>query len=131
MAKRKRKPSRGARVWRTLAATIFLLIVFAIGTVAGLVAAYARNLPDIGRMADYQPASATRIFARDGTLLAHTITLDRCSFSFSVLSVFFPARLSQAKDDFSCGRTRSSPRHSRHRRVLHFCRVKAPNYRMG
>ena len=35
-----------------------------------MVAAYARNLPDISRMADYQPASATRIFARDGTLLA-------------------------------------------------------------
>ena len=33
-------------------------------------AAYARNLPDISRMADYQPASSTRIFARDGTQLA-------------------------------------------------------------
>jgi penicillin-binding protein 1A len=49
---------------------VLLLFVFAVGTVAGLVASYARNLPDIGRMADYQPASATRIYARDGTLLA-------------------------------------------------------------
>jgi penicillin-binding protein 1A len=47
-----------------------MVVLFSIGTVAGMVAAYARNLPDISRMADYQPASSTRIFARDGTLLA-------------------------------------------------------------
>ncbi len=47
-----------------------MVVLFAAGTIAGIVAAYARNLPDISRMADYQPASATRIFARDGTLLA-------------------------------------------------------------
>jgi penicillin-binding protein 1A len=47
-----------------------MLVLFAVGTVAGIVAAYARNLPDISRMADYQPASTTRIFARDGTQLA-------------------------------------------------------------
>jgi membrane carboxypeptidase/penicillin-binding protein len=47
-----------------------MLALFAIGTVAGMVAAYGRNLPDISRMADYQPASTTRIFARDGTQLA-------------------------------------------------------------
>jgi len=47
-----------------------MLVLFAIGTVAGMVAAYGRNLPDISRMADYQPASTTRIFARDGTQLA-------------------------------------------------------------
>ena len=68
MAKRKRV--RRGRGWRIAAATIFLLLIFAIGTVAGLVASYARNLPDIGRMADYQPATATRIYARDGSQLA-------------------------------------------------------------
>jgi penicillin-binding protein 1A len=47
-----------------------LVVLFGAGTLAGIVAAYARNLPDISRMADYQPASATRIFARDGTPLA-------------------------------------------------------------
>ena len=47
-----------------------MLVLFAVGAVAGMVAAYARNLPDISRMADYQPASTTRIFARDGTQLA-------------------------------------------------------------
>ncbi len=50
--------------------TALLLALFALGAVAGMVAAYARNLPDISRMADYQPASATRIYARDGTQLA-------------------------------------------------------------
>jgi len=47
-----------------------MLALFAIGTVAGMVAAYGRNLPDISRMADYQPAGTTRIFARDGSQLA-------------------------------------------------------------
>jgi penicillin-binding protein 1A len=47
-----------------------LLALFAIGTIAGMVAAYGRNLPDISRMADYQPAGTTRIFARDGTQIA-------------------------------------------------------------
>jgi penicillin-binding protein 1A len=55
---------------RGVAVTVFLLVLFAIGTVAGMVAAYGRNLPDISRMADYQPAATTRIFARDGTQLA-------------------------------------------------------------
>ncbi len=47
-----------------------MLSLFGIGIVAGMVATYGRNLPDISRMADYQPASSTRIFARDGSLLA-------------------------------------------------------------
>ncbi|MBV8066813.1 MAG: PBP1A family penicillin-binding protein [Candidatus Eremiobacteraeota bacterium] len=47
-----------------------MIVLFAIGAVAGMVTAYGRNLPDISRMADYQPAAATRLFARDGTLLA-------------------------------------------------------------
>ncbi len=68
MARRKR--ARRGRGWRIAFAVIFLVFVFAVGTIAGLVASYARNLPDIGRMADYQPASATRIYARDGTQLA-------------------------------------------------------------
>ncbi len=50
--------------------TLLMAFLFAIGAVAGMVAAYGRNLPDISRMADYQPASTTRIFARDGTQLA-------------------------------------------------------------
>lgn len=49
---------------------LFLVVLFIAGAIAGLVAAYSRNLPDISRMADYQPARSTRLFARDGTLLA-------------------------------------------------------------
>ena len=58
------------RALRILAVTLLLVVLFAAGSVAGIVAAYSRNLPDISRMADYQPARSTRIFARDGSLLA-------------------------------------------------------------
>jgi penicillin-binding protein 1A len=67
---RNKRRSRAARIVRGLAITIFMLALFAVGTVAGMVAAYGRNLPDISRMADYQPAGTTRIFARDGSQLA-------------------------------------------------------------
>jgi penicillin-binding protein 1A len=59
-----------AGTWRGVLVALLMVVLFAAGTVAGIVAAYARNLPDISRMADYQPASATRIFARNGTPLA-------------------------------------------------------------
>ena len=67
---RNKRRSRAARIVRGVAVTIFMLALFAVGTVAGMVAAYGRNLPDISRMADYQPAGTTRIFARDGSQLA-------------------------------------------------------------
>jgi penicillin-binding protein 1A len=47
-----------------------LVVLFAAGAVAGIVASYSRNLPDISRMADYQPSRSTRVYARDGTPLA-------------------------------------------------------------
>jgi penicillin-binding protein 1A len=59
-----------SRFWGSLLVTLLMLLLFSTGAIAGMVAAYARNLPDISRMADYQPASTTRIFARDGTQLA-------------------------------------------------------------
>jgi len=49
---------------------LLLVVLFAAGLISGIVAAYSRNLPDISRLADYQPETSTRIFARDGTLLA-------------------------------------------------------------
>ncbi len=67
---RSRARKKRLKVWRGLLVFVLLLVLFVAGTIAGIVAAYARNLPDISRMADYQPASSTRIFARDGTLLA-------------------------------------------------------------
>ena len=57
-------------VLRVLAVVVLLLVLFIAGSVAGIVAAYSRNLPDISRMADYQPARSTRIYARNGMLLA-------------------------------------------------------------
>lgn len=58
------------RFLRALAVLVFLIVLFAAGSIAGIVAAYSRNLPDISRMADYQPARSTRVYARDGALLA-------------------------------------------------------------
>jgi penicillin-binding protein 1A len=55
---------------RFIAVLVLLVVLFVAGSVAGIVAAYSRNLPDISRMADYQPARSTRIYARDGSLLA-------------------------------------------------------------
>ncbi len=68
MPKRRRKGGGG--FWRGLLVALLMIVLFGIGTVAGMIATYGRNLPDISRMADYQPASSTRIFARDGSLLA-------------------------------------------------------------
>jgi penicillin-binding protein 1A len=69
MRRRRRSKGNGG-FWRGVGIALLMLALFAVGSVAGMVASYARNLPDISRMADYQPASSTRIFARDGTLLA-------------------------------------------------------------
>jgi penicillin-binding protein 1A len=66
----KPKRGRGGGFWRGLLIAVVMIVLFAIGTIAGMIATYGRNLPDISRMADYQPASTTRIFARDGSLLA-------------------------------------------------------------
>jgi penicillin-binding protein 1A len=71
MPGRKRRQGGGwGRFWRGFLIAIFLLALFGVGAIAGIVTSYGRNLPDISRMADYQPASTTRIFARDGTPLA-------------------------------------------------------------
>jgi penicillin-binding protein 1A len=69
LARKKKKPA-GPGWLRGMLVALLLIVLFGAGTIAGIVAAYSRNLPDISRMADYQPASSTRIFARDGTLLA-------------------------------------------------------------
>src|ERR1700722_4684794 len=57
----------GLRTFLVLALCVALL---GIGVVAGIVASYSRNLPDISRMADYQPSRSTRVMARDGSELA-------------------------------------------------------------
>ncbi len=68
--KRRRRLSIFGRIVYTTFATLFLLVLFALGTVAGVVYSYSKNLPDINRMADFQPSRATRVYARNGELLA-------------------------------------------------------------
>jgi penicillin-binding protein 1A len=76
---RPRVPARGRKGggpnWGTALRSLAIVVLFAallgVGIVAGIVASYSRNLPDISRMADYQPSRSTRVYARDGVLLAN------------------------------------------------------------
>ncbi len=76
-----RKPPSGPsgvnRFWRMVGLVAMFGVLLAAGIVAGLVASYSRNLPDINRMADYQPSRSTRVFARDGSQLANLYTENR------------------------------------------------------
>ena len=70
----KRGGGAGRIVWRvvkTLAVLLLLSVLLFVGIVAGIVASYSRNLPDINRMADYQPSRSTRVLARNGMQLAN------------------------------------------------------------
>ncbi len=72
-AAKKKKGGGGGGFGRFLrAAGLFAIlgILFACGIVAGIVASYSAHLPDINRMADFQPERSTQVFARDGTPLA-------------------------------------------------------------
>ncbi|HEY0614559.1 MAG TPA: transglycosylase domain-containing protein, partial [Candidatus Elarobacter sp.] len=70
----KRGPGIGRIIMR-IVKTVLVLVLFGVllfvGIVAGIVASYSRNLPDINRMADYQPSRSTRVFARNGVPLAN------------------------------------------------------------
>ena len=75
---RRRSAKRGGgagrivgRVLKTLAVLVLFGVLLFVGIVAGIVASYSRNLPDINRMADYQPSRSTRVFARNGMQLAN------------------------------------------------------------
>jgi penicillin-binding protein 1A len=57
--------------------TLFLLVLFAAGTVAGIVYSYSQHLPDISKMADFQPSRSTHVYARDGSLLANLYRQNR------------------------------------------------------
>lgn len=67
--RRRRQLSIFGRIVYGTLTVVFLLVLFAAGTVAGVVYSYSRNLPDISRMADFQPQRTTRVYARDGELL--------------------------------------------------------------
>ena len=74
--KRRRLSILGRIVYGTLTFA-FLAVLFAAGTIAGVVYSYSRNLPDINRMADFQPSKATRVYARDGELVETLYTQNR------------------------------------------------------
>ncbi len=59
------------RIVKTVAVLVLFAVLLFVGIVAGIVASYSRNLPDINRMADFQPSRSTRVFARNGTQLAN------------------------------------------------------------
>lgn len=65
------------RFVRVVSIVVLFAGLLGAGIVAGLVASYSRNLPDINRMADYQPSRSTRVFARDGLQLANLYTENR------------------------------------------------------
>ena len=69
-ATRKKSSGNARRILRGIGFALLLVVLFVAGITGGIVAAYSRNLPDISRMADYQPSRTTRIYARDGQLLA-------------------------------------------------------------
>jgi penicillin-binding protein 1A len=73
IARRRRRRRRWSvlrRVVLTVVSLVFFTVLFGAGIVAGVVYSYSKHLPDISRMADFQPSKSTRVYARDGTLLA-------------------------------------------------------------
>ncbi len=62
-------------IW-VVAIVLFLAVAAGI-TALGVIAAYGKNLPDISRLSDIEPAGTTRILARDGTLLARLYDKNR------------------------------------------------------
>jgi len=75
------------RIVKTLAVLVLFAVLLFVGIVAGIVASYSRNLPDINRMADYQPSRATRVFARNGVQLANLYRENRTWVSIDKVPV--------------------------------------------
>ncbi len=75
--RRRRRMSFVGRVFFVSFTALFLLVLFAAGTVAGIIYSYSQHLPDISKMADFQPSRSTHVYARDGTLLANLYRQNR------------------------------------------------------
>ncbi len=65
------------RIVKTVAILLLFSVLLFVGIVAGIIASYSRNLPDINRMADYQPSRSTQVYARNGLQLANLYTENR------------------------------------------------------
>ena len=79
-AAKKKKGSGGGgfgRFLRIVGLIVILGILFLGGTIAGVIASYSSHLPDINRMADFQPERSTQVFARDGSPLANLYRQNR------------------------------------------------------
>ncbi len=91
-ASRKRGKRRSGGIVATLLRSVVVLAIFAVllavGIVAGIVTSYSKDLPAINRMADYQPSRSTRVFARDGTLLANLYEQNRTWVSIDQIPQF-------------------------------------------
>jgi penicillin-binding protein 1A len=94
MPRRARRGGRGSGGWtivgrivKTLVALVVLAVLLFAGVVAGMIASYSRNLPDINRMADYQPSRSTRVYARNGELLANLYKQNRIYVSIDRIPV--------------------------------------------
>ena len=85
--RRRRKLSLVGRVFYGLFAFAFLLALGGAGVFAGIIYSYSRNLPDINRMADFQPSRATRVYARNGLLLATLYKENRIAVPISKIPV--------------------------------------------
>jgi penicillin-binding protein 1A len=85
--RRRRKLSLAGRVFYGFVTLAFLLVLGCAGIVAGIIYSYSRNLPDINRMADFQPSRATRVYARDGELLATLFKQNRIAVPISQIPV--------------------------------------------
>jgi len=89
--KRKKAGKPVKRVWlalRALAVLVVFGILLFVGVVAGIVTSYSRDLPDINRMADYQPSRSTRVFARDGSQLANLYKQNRTWIGIDKIPVY-------------------------------------------
>jgi penicillin-binding protein 1A len=91
-AARKRRKRRAANIALIIVRGALVALVFGVllvvGVVAGIVTSYSKDLPDINRMADYQPSRSTRVFARDGTLLANLFRQNRTWVSIDKIPDF-------------------------------------------
>ncbi|MHB8152071.1 MAG: transglycosylase domain-containing protein [Bacillati bacterium] len=75
-----KRASRAAgtrRALRYVLLALLFFVLFSAALVAGIVVVYARNLPNVDLMSDYQPERATSIYARNGALLADVYTHNR------------------------------------------------------
>jgi penicillin-binding protein 1A len=91
-ARKRRRQRRSVNVVLLVLRMIVVLFVFGVllvaGIIAGIVTSYSKDLPDINRMADYQPSRSTRVFARDGTLLANLFRQNRTWVPIDNIPVF-------------------------------------------